>query len=180
MWKKFATLSAGSTASSDYRGPMLRFRSLGVSDQDKLWHWLHVALWDPPPAALRNVEILQTPEVRIYAENWGRPTDVGVVGHLGGTDIGACWLRLLPVGVGLASVDKETPQLGIALEPQFQRKGYGRLLMLETLDTARRAGYRQVALTVHPENPARHMYERCGFRNVDLRNNYHLMLARLD
>ena len=173
-------LSAGSTTSDECRGPILRFRPLDVSDQDKLWHWLHVALWDPPPASLRRVEILQTPEVRIYAENWGRPTDVGVVGHLSGIDVGACWLRLLPVGVGLASVDNETPQLGIALEPEYQRKGHGRLLMLETLDAARRAGYRKVALTVHPENPARHMYERCGFRNVDLRNNYHLMLARLD
>ena len=170
-------LSAGSTTSHEYRGPILRFRPLGVSDQDKLWHWLHVALWDPPPAALRPVEVLQAPEVRIYAESWGRAGDVGVVGSLNGTDVGACWLRLLPVGVGLASVDKKTPQLGIALEPEFQRKGYGRLLMLETLDAARRAGYRQVALTVHPENPAQHMYERCGFRKVELRRNYHLMVA---
>ena len=155
----------------------LRFRPLGVGDQDKLWHWLHVALWDPPPAPLRDVEILQAPEVRIYAENWGRPSDVGVVARVNGTDAGACWLRLLPVGVGLASVDKETPQLGIALEPDFQHRGYGRPLMLETLDAAHRAGYTQVSLTVHPENSAQHMYERCGFRKVELRNNYHLMVA---
>jgi len=30
--------------------PLLRFRPLVVADQDRLWHWLHVALWDPPPA----------------------------------------------------------------------------------------------------------------------------------
>ena len=156
---------------------VLRFRPLGVRDQDKLWHWLHVALWDPPPAPLRNIEVLQSPGVRIYGENWGRPSDVGVVGQVGGTDAGACWLRLLPVGVGLASVDNETPQLGIALEPEFQHKGYGRPLMLETLDAAHRAGYRQVSLTVHPENPAQHLYERCGFRKIELRNNYHLMVA---
>ena len=156
---------------------MLRFRSLTAEDQRKLWHWLHVALWDPPPAGLRPVEVLQNPSVRIYAEDWGRPTDVGVVAQVSGQDAGACWARLLPVGVGLASVDAETPQLGIALEPEFQHKGYGRPLMLEALQTIGRSGYKQVSLTVHPENPAQFMYERCGFRKVGLRNSYHLMVA---
>lgn len=156
---------------------MVHFRPLGRDDQEKLWHWLHVALWDPPPAGLRPVEVLEAPGVRIYAEDWGRASDVGVVAHVDGIDAGACWMRLLPLGTGLASVDAQTPQLGIALEPRFQRKGYGRPLMAEALDAARRAGYKQVSLTVHPENPAWHLYERCGFRKVELRNNYHLMVA---
>jgi ribosomal protein S18 acetylase RimI-like enzyme len=94
-----------------------------------------------------------------------------------GQDAGACWLRLLPAGVGLASVDAETPQLGIALEPEFQHRGFGRPLMREALRTAWLAGYKQVSLTVHPENPAQFMYERCGFRKVGLRSGFHLMLA---
>ena len=158
---------------------MLRFRPLTVSDQDKLWHWLHVALWDPPPAGLRPVEVLQSPGVRIYAESWGLASDVGVVAQVGDADAGACWMRLLPAGVGLASVDAATPQLGIALEPEFQRKGYGRALLQAALEAARQAGYRQVALTVHPQNPAVALYERCGFRKVELRNNYHLMVVDL-
>ena len=156
---------------------MLRFRPLIAEDQDKLWHWLHVALWDPPPAGLRPIEVLQVPGVRIYAEEWGKPSDVGVVAQVNGADAGACWLRLLPVGVGLASVDAVTPQLGIALESEYQHKGYGRPLMLEALKAASLAGYQQVSLTVHPENPAQHMYESCGFRKVERRNNYHLMVA---
>lgn len=156
---------------------MLRFRALVASDQDKLWHWLRIALWDPPPAGLRPVEVLRSAGVRIYAEGWGRARDVGVVAVVDGQDAGACWIRLLPPGVGLASVDAETPQLGIALEPAFQHQGYGRPLMREALRAAWSAGYRQVALTVHPENPARFMYERSGFRKVGLRSNFHLMLA---
>jgi ribosomal protein S18 acetylase RimI-like enzyme len=156
---------------------MLHVRPLVTADQDKLWHWLHVALWDPPPAGLRPVEVLQLPGVRVYAENWGRPTDVGLVATVNGSDAGACWLRLLPAGIGLASVDAHTPQLGIALEPQFQHQGHGRPLMLETLKAAALSGYRQVSLTVHPENPAQHLYERCGFRKVERRNGYHLMVA---
>lgn len=158
---------------------MLSFRPLTAADQDRLWHWLHIALWDPPPAGLRPVEVLQSPAVRIYAEDWGRPTDVGVVAQVDGADAGACWMRLLPPGVGLASVDAHTPQLGIALEPAFQHRGHGRALMRAALDAAARAGYAQVSLTVHPDNPAQHLYTQCGFRKIERRDGYHLMVARL-
>lgn len=155
----------------------LHFRPMAATDQDRLWHWLHIALWDPPPAGLRPIEVLQNPGVRIYAEDWGRPTDIGVVAQVDGQDAGACWLRLLPAGVGLAWVDERTPQLGIALEPAFQHQGHGRRLMQAALAAARDAGCAQVSLTVHPQNPAQRMYEACGFRKVALRNTYHLMLA---
>jgi ribosomal protein S18 acetylase RimI-like enzyme len=155
------------------------FRPLVPADQARLWHWLHIALWDPPPAGLRPVEVLQAPGVRIYAEDWGRAGDVGVVAQVDGVDAGACWMRLLPPGVGLASVDAATPQLGIALEPAFQHRGHGEPLMRAALAAARAAGYRQVSLTVHPENPARALYERCGFRRAALQHLYHLMIAQL-
>lgn len=158
---------------------MLDVRPLVASDQDKLWYWLHVALWDPPPAGLRPIEVLQSPAVRVYAEDWGRESDVGVVARVNGVDVGACWMRLLPSGVGLAFVDERTPQLGIALEPKHQQRGHGHPLLQAALSAARSAGYSQVSLTVHPLNPALRLYERCGFREVELRSGYHLMVANL-
>jgi ribosomal protein S18 acetylase RimI-like enzyme len=158
---------------------MLRFRPLTSDDQEELWNWLHVALWDPPPAGLRPREVLDAAPVRIYAENWGLPTDVGVVAEVDGVDAGACWMRLLPAGVGLAWVDEQTPQLGIALLAEFQHKGHGRPLMQAAIEAAQRAGYRRVSLTVHPQNPAIRMYESCGFRKSGLRNTYHLMIAEM-
>lgn len=158
---------------------MFTTRPLISSDQNALWHWLHIALWDPPPAGLREPAVLQHPAVRVYAEDWGREGDVGVVAVVDGEDAGACWMRRLPAGVGMAYVDEATPQLGIALLPPFQHKGHGRPLMQAALDAARRAGYRQVALTVHPQNPAIALYEACGFVKRELRSTYHLMVAAL-
>jgi ribosomal protein S18 acetylase RimI-like enzyme len=157
----------------------LHFRPLLKDDQSRLWHWLHIALWDPPPAGLRPLEVLQNPGVRIYAEDWGRPGDVGVVAQVDGADAGACWMRLLPPGVGLGYVDEATPQLGIALQPEHQHRGHGGPMMRAALQAARDAGYRQVSLTVHPQNPAIKVYERCGFRQRGLRGSYHLMVAVL-
>ena len=158
------------------------FRPMRPADQAVLWEILHVALWDPPPAPLRPRAVLDSPGVRIYAESWGRAGDVGVMAEQPGTDavpVGACWMRLVPDAQGLAYVDATTPQLGIAVLPPWQRQGVGRPMMLAALDAARDAGYRQVSLTVHPQNPAIRMYESCGFRKAGLRNTFHLMVARL-
>lgn len=163
-------------------GPVLRFRALGPGDQQLLWDLLHVALWDPPPAPLRPRAILAHPDVRIYAEEWGRrPGDVGVVAMVGrgATPAGGAWMRVIPGGQGLAFVDDETPQLGIAMLPAYQRKGHGEPLLRAAMDVARAYGHRRISLTVHPENPAVRLYERCGFRRIDQRRNYHLMLATL-
>lgn len=159
---------------------MLSFRPLLPADQERLWHWLHIALWDPPPAGLRPLEVLQHPGVRIYAEGWGRAGDLGQVALVDGVEAGACWMRQIPDGQGLAWIDAATPQLGIALEPQYQHRGIGAQLMRATLSAAREAGIRQVSLTVHPDNPARPLYERCGFQFVALRNTYVLMRVMLD
>lgn len=157
---------------------MLSFRPLISADQERLWRWLHLALWDPPPASLRPIEVLQAEGVRIYAEDWGHESDIGLVAVVAGADAGACWMRVLPEGVGAAFVDTATPQLGIALEPEFQRRGIGGKLMRAALEAAWARGHAQVALTVHPENPALDLYERCGFRKIGVINTYLRMLVK--
>lgn len=162
--------------------PTFSTRPLTPDDQALLWEALHVALWDPPPAPLRPREVLDVPGVRIYAEHWGRDGDVGVAGLLETEPepIGACWMRMTENRQGLAYVDDETPQLGVALFEAFQRKGYGKPLMLAALDAAREYGYSRVSLTVHPENPAIALYVKCGFKTIERRgNDYHLMVVDL-
>ena len=161
---------------------MLSIRPLAASDQAVLWDIFHVALWDPPPAPPRPRSVLEHPEVRIYAEEWGsREGDIGVAGEIEGRPgiVGACWMRLIRGGRGLAYLDDATPQLGIALFPDFQRKGYGERLMRAALDAARDHGFARVTLTVHPANPAAALYRRCGFRQFDVRRTYLAMVNDL-
>lgn len=157
-------------------------RPLSTRDQQTLWDIFHVALWDPPPAPLRPRSVLDHPDVRIYAEHWGqRDGDIGVAGVVpeSVTPIGAAWMRLITGGRGLAYIDDHTPQLGIALLPPYQRKGYGEQLMRAALIAAADR-YRQVALSVHPENPAIALYRKCGFVEVDVRLTYRIMVCELD
>ncbi|WP_207916405.1 bifunctional GNAT family N-acetyltransferase/NUDIX hydrolase [Iodobacter fluviatilis] len=158
---------------------MLHHRPIQSSDQALIWDLLHIALWDPPPSGLRPKEVLNDERVRIYAADWGKDGDVGVMALLGTHVIGACWMRLLPRQQGLAWIDETTPQLAIALFADYQQQGYGSGLLRSALDSARATGYRQVSLTVHPENPAKRLYEKYGFQEVGQRNGYCLMLCKL-
>ena len=160
---------------------MLSIRPIEDTDQALLWDFLHVALWDPPPAALRPRSVLSSANVRIYAEGWGSAGDLGVFGLLApaSSPIGACWMRVLPPQVGLAYVDEETPQLGIGVLPLHQGKGYGRLVLMAAMHAARDKGIHQIALTVHPENPAIALYLQQGFQKKEVRHGFHLMLAHL-
>jgi hypothetical protein len=58
--------------------------------------------------------------VRIYVEGWSHETDCGIVAVVDGVNAEAFWIRALPPATGLGSVDAVTPQLGMALEPEFQ------------------------------------------------------------
>jgi RimJ/RimL family protein N-acetyltransferase len=73
-------------------------------------------------------------------------------------------MRLVPDRQGLACIDDETPQFGIAPQPVFQHRSIGKPMMKAALSAAWQHGYRKVSLTVHPDNPVRFICEACGFK----------------
>ena len=62
----------------------------------------------------------------------------------------------------------------IALLPEFRGRGIGRMLMQEILEEAS-ATRKRVTIHVEQDNPARHLYDRLGFRHVDTDGVYHRM-----
>ena len=68
--------------------------------------------------------------------------------------------------IGMISVAEETDHLFLRLieiHPDWQNRGIGRQLVLQVLQIAREKGT-PARLQVLKVNPARHLYERCGFR----------------
>jgi ribosomal protein S18 acetylase RimI-like enzyme len=67
--------------------------------------------------------------------------------------------------------------LGVAAG--FRRRGVARGVMTEVIAQARAASYRQLSLSVDPDNPARRLYESLGFRKVGVVGTSDTMLLDL-
>ena len=63
-------------------------------------------------------------------------------------------------------VDDETPELAIAILPDYVGKGIGTRLLFAYFEAAKNR-FSAVALNVRADNPAVKLYERVGFEVID-------------
>jgi ribosomal protein S18 acetylase RimI-like enzyme len=119
--------------------------------------------------------------VQRYVMNWGRLGDAAVIAlDEVGSPVGAAWYRLFKAKEpGYGFVDEQTPELSIAVVPSRRGKGYGVELLEALLVQARSEGFAQISLSVEPDNPALHLYERHGFRKVGESGGSATMVAPL-
>ena len=71
---------------------------------------------------------------------------------------------------------REIRMMDVALVPDWQNRGLGSAIVRGLLEAGRREG-RVVTLHVEPWNPAKRLYERLGFRFVELRGAYEFLEA---
>ena len=80
--------------------------------------------------------------------------------------------------VAYAHIDLEGKNwVGLCVLPEFQRHGYGRILMQFVIDYARVTDCKELSLTVDTENaPARALYTALGFTECDKTSAHSLMV----
>ena len=114
-------------------------------------------------------QVLREPSNAHYLDGWGRAGDAGVIAEANDrTPIGAAWYRQFAPderGNGVVAWPG-TPEVAIAVALDARGRGVGRALLEALLAQARDAGYARLVLSVDPLNPARRLYERCGFRDL--------------
>lgn len=127
---------------------------------DMHYESIHIPQRKPPKD-----ELLNAPHLKKYHEGWGRTGDRVLVAMKDDQLAGAVWYRLFDeTNPGYGYVDNETPELGIAIHPDFRGMGIGQLLMNEIIKEAAREGYRSLSLSVDPTNtPAVELYQKLGF-----------------
>ena len=110
-----------------------------------------------------------------YGEAWTRSQCAGILPMAGVSlvlahDNG----REQPVGFSLfRTVADEAELLLLAVAPDHQHRGIGRLLLEQFVERARAAGASRVHLEVRDGNPAVQMYRRAGFKPAGRRPNYY-------
>lgn len=88
-------------------------------------------------------------------------------------------MRVDGADVGLLKLDRDSRPcrlIQIQLSPSVQRCGLGENLVRAVIEEAREAGV-AVELSVLKINPARRLYERCGFRVVEEQEREYIMRA---
>ncbi len=138
-------------------------RAALAADEPFLWEMLYQALHVPPGQPPFPRAILQQPEISQYLHEWGRPGDFALLAKSATQPVGAAWLRLLPHGYGY--VDAATPELTVAVVPEFRGQGIGAKL-LTALFTQAQIRYAAVSLSVSAANPAARLYRRLGFETL--------------
>ena len=86
------------------------------------------------------------------------------------------------IDIGRLYIDRQPDEIhiiDIALLPEFRRNGLGAKMLQEILDEGRETK-RKVTIYVEHFNPARHLYDRLGFKHVDTNGVYHFMEWRAD
>lgn len=145
-----------------------RIRPIAESDEPFLWQMLYEAIHAPPDSPRPPRAIVGRPELVRYAAGWGREGDLGLLALALPSEarLGAAWLRCFPQDApGYGFVGEGIPELTMALVPAARGQGIGTALLHQLLRLA--AGrYPALSLSVAPDNPARRLYERVGFRPV--------------
>jgi ribosomal protein S18 acetylase RimI-like enzyme len=137
---------------------------LTPADEPFLWDMLYLALYVPPGQPALPRDVLRHPQISRYVQGWGQADDIGLLALDGDRPIGAAWLRLLTgENQGFGYVDDATPELSIAVLPEYRDQGIGSALLTRLLEAAR-SRFAAVCLSVSPGNPARRLYEGLGFR----------------
>jgi len=134
-------------------------------DEAFLWEMLYYAahMWEE--GEMSSEAARKNPGLIKYVQDWGRETDVGCIALAADSNqpIGAAWLRLL-IGdeATMSYINDITPELAIAVLPDYAGKGVGTQLLTSVLELAKER-YSSVVLSVRATNPAKRLYERVGF-----------------
>jgi GNAT superfamily N-acetyltransferase len=147
---------------------VIEIREAHADDVAFIWSMVVEAVnWDPDGLVLSPEVIAAQPTVDRYVAAWPRPTDIGVVAEADGVPIGACWLRFFDAtGPGYGFLAEDIPELAIGVAPGWRGRGVGGRLIEALIGRARARAIGAISLSVDAVNPARRLYERCGFQPV--------------
>jgi len=142
---------------------------------------LYEAIYQPEYENPLPRDIIKTPEIDVFINNFGKqPDDYCLVADCRKEIIGAVWVRILSGMIkGYGNIDNETPEFAISLFKEYRNKGYGTLLMKKMIEHLKVKGYKQTSLSVDKKNYAVKMYQKLGFKIIKEREHDYLMLLTL-
>ena len=143
-------------------------RDLRADEVAFLREMLYAALAWRPNVDLPPLEVvLEHPQVAPFHLGWGRAGDTALVAEDADVLVGLAWFRFFTDAEhGEGFVDESTPEVAVAVVDGRRGRGIGGSLLDAIHGRAREQRVARISLSVDPDNPARRLYERLGY--VDL------------
>lgn len=152
-------------------------REIKENEYGVLNDFLYEAIFVPEGIAPPDRSILDTPELRVYVENFQKKFGHKcLVAEADGKIIGAVWARVMK---DYGHIDDDTPSLAISLYPEYRHQGIGTEMMKRMLAVLKDAGYQRSSLSVQKANYAVKMYRALGFDVVVDNPEEYIMLIKL-
>jgi ribosomal protein S18 acetylase RimI-like enzyme len=134
---------------------------------------LYQAIFIPEGENLLDKSIIFTPELYAYIKDFGQKNDIGLVAEMDGKLVGAIWTRFFK---GYGFIDDNTPELSMAIDTDFRGKGIGSKLLEAVFLRLQKSNVKQVSLSVDDRNFAYKLYQKVGFKNVEMHGHSVLMV----
>nr|WP_299338046.1 GNAT family N-acetyltransferase [Allomuricauda sp.] len=144
----------------------INYRPIQEDEYYFLKEMLYEALFVPEGQPRFPKSILDEPEIKKYIENWNQEKhDLAIVAVHEKELIGTTWGRRFKAEKkGYGYVDEGTPEISMAVKDEFRNKGVGTALLNHIETEYSRKGIEKLSLSVDKLNPAKNLYERCGYR----------------
>jgi GNAT superfamily N-acetyltransferase len=144
--------------------------------EDFLFEAIYVPEGSPP----LDKSIIFQPDLYCYVKDFGQQHDLGFIVESDNKPVGAIWTRLFSdEQKGYGFVDNETPELSMAINPDFRNKGFGTQLLEKMLSKLQESGYKKVSLSVDKRNFAYQLYLKFGFQEHQMDGNTVVMVKVL-
>ena len=148
-------------------------RPIRPSEYPLLEEFHYLSIHVPPGAAPYPRDIIYQPKSHQYIKDFGKFNDFCVVAEVDDKVVGAAWTRFIR---GYGYVDDETPELAIAVLPEYRGCGIGTAMLESLHKIVRDMGNWGISIAVEKTNPALHLYQRMGYVTVDENDDDFIMV----
>jgi [ribosomal protein S18]-alanine N-acetyltransferase len=144
--------------------------------EDFLFEAIYIPDGSPPP----DKSIIFQPDLYCYIKDFGRKHDLGFIIEANNKPVGAIWTRIFSEEQkGYGFVNNKTPELSMAINPDFRNQGFGTQLLEKMLFKLQESDYKKVSLSVDKRNFAYQIYLKFGFQEHQIEGNTVVMVKIL-
>lgn len=155
----------------------INIREIKSNEYKLLDDFLYEAIFIPKGVEAPPREIIATPELQVYVQDFGtQEGDICFVAEVEGNIVGAVWVRIME---DYGHVEDGVPSFAISLYREYRGHGIGTMMMKQMLKELKERGYQKTSLAVQKVNYAMKMYINVGFEIVDENEEEYIMVCVL-